>query len=124
MLEDPLTTQAYGTPEWMDVYYATLREGLNAARLEISPEKSKLFDFRQGDALADEGMNGKVNELQRKLDMLKIDQIIALGVPHGNEEFVQQQLAERAETIGRLWEKRSLSLLAGDQALPLHQSIG
>jgi hypothetical protein len=46
---------AYGGRLSVDVSYATLRIGLNAAKLEVSPEKSKLFDFRQGDAMEDEG---------------------------------------------------------------------
>jgi hypothetical protein len=50
-------------------------------------------------------MNGKVNELQKKLNMPRVDQLITLGVPHGNEEFVQQQLVERAEVIGTYCDK-------------------
>ena len=97
--------QAYGTPEWIDVYYATLRKGLTEAKLEVSPEKSKLFDFRQGDALADEEMNDKVDSLQHKLNMPKVDQLIALGVPFGSTDFVQQQLEERATAIGTYCDK-------------------
>jgi hypothetical protein len=95
----------YGTPEWIDVFYTKLRSGLDTARLEVSPEKSKLFDFRQGDAMADDEMNDKVDVLHEKLKIPKVNNLISLGVPFGSEEFVLQQLAERAEVIGTYCDK-------------------
>ena len=55
--------------------------------------------------MADEGMNDKVDALQEKLDISKVNNLISLGVPFGREEFVLQQLAERAEVIGTYCDK-------------------
>ena len=97
--------QAYGTPRWVGTFYQTLKEGLGAASLEVSVEKSKLFDYRLDAAMANAEMNDRVNALADELQLPLVKELTALGIPFGSPAFVQQQLEQKAEEIGDYCEK-------------------